>query len=77
MSADQEIDALLSSLGYSLPPVRAKARAALEAANLTRPGKARISNDKVERVTALLRERFDSRVAVLASRPYDRCTTST
>ena len=58
MSADQEIDALLSSLGYSLPEVRATARAALEEAQLTRPGKTRISNEKVEKLSVALRERF-------------------
>lgn len=58
MSGDQEIDALLSNLGYSLPASKAKARATLEEAQLTRQGKTRMSNEKMPRVEALLREKF-------------------
>lgn len=58
MSADQEIDSLLVSLGYSLPASKARARALLEQAQLTRAGKTRISMEKVPRVQALLREKI-------------------
>ena len=58
MSADHDIDRWLAEEGYSLPEARAKARAALEAAQLTRPGKRRISDEKAPRMTAVLSERF-------------------
>lgn len=58
MSADQEIDSLLSSLGFALPASKAKARAALQTAGLTREGKSRISNEKVPKISALLKEKF-------------------
>lgn len=57
MSADIEIESLLGSLGFT-QPYRARARAALEAAGLTRPGKTRISGDKREKVAAALGEVF-------------------
>lgn len=58
MSADQLIDDFLAKSGFGLPDARAGARAALEEAGLTRPGKQRISNDKLARASALLDERF-------------------
>lgn len=58
MSADREIDALLSELGYSLPDAKAKARTALEESQLTRAGKTRISEEKVPKVEALLGEKY-------------------
>ncbi|MBK7860134.1 MAG: hypothetical protein IPJ65_16270 [Archangiaceae bacterium] len=58
MSADVAIDAWLSALGYGSPGTRATARAALEAAGLTRPGKQRLSSEKLERAAAVLGERF-------------------
>jgi hypothetical protein len=58
VSADQEIDRLLGSLGFGLPETRQRARDALEEAGLTRPGKLRISAKKVPRARAVLKERF-------------------
>ncbi len=58
MSADVEIDAWLADLGYGAGPSRTAARAALEEAELTRAGKARISTQKLHRATAVLQERF-------------------
>ena len=54
MSDDLGIEAWLSGLGFDLPEGRAAARGALEAAGLTRPGKARMSTAKEERARAVL-----------------------
>lgn len=54
MSDDVDIEAWLSELGFDLPPGRGAARAALEAAGLTRTGKARMSTAKQERAEAVL-----------------------
>lgn len=58
MSADHDIDAWFTGAGLELPEPRARARQALEEEGLTRPGKKRISDEKVPRVEALLAARF-------------------
>ena len=58
MSADIDIDLWLASRGFSLPEAKQRARAALEEAVLTRPGKQRVSVEKLERMEAILGERF-------------------
>ena len=58
MSADVEIDAWLSGLGFGPGAARAAARAALEEAQLTRPHKARLSTQKLERAALALQARF-------------------
>ena len=58
MSADHDTDQWLSAKGFALPEAKRIARAALEDAHLTRPGKQRFSDEKVPRVEALLKERF-------------------
>lgn len=55
MSADVGIDAWLLGLGFA---DAALPRAALEETGLTRPGKARLSNEKLARAAAVLSERF-------------------
>lgn len=58
MSADVEIDAWLAAEGFGLPEVKGKARAALEAAGLTRAGKQRLSMEKVPRAREALEAKF-------------------
>ena len=58
MSADQDIDTWLAGRGISLPDSRTLARAVLEEAGLTRPGKVRISDTKLPRAVELLDGRF-------------------
>jgi hypothetical protein len=58
VTSDLDIELWLSSLGFGLPAPRKLARAALEDAGLTRPGKHRFSTEKVVRAEAILRERF-------------------
>ncbi|HXX32735.1 MAG TPA: hypothetical protein VEJ89_18670 [Myxococcaceae bacterium] len=58
MSADVEIDGWLAGLGFGPGASRERARAALEEAQLTRPGKTRISSQKLERASGLLAGRF-------------------
>ncbi|XXF75908.1 hypothetical protein P2318_22995 [Myxococcaceae bacterium GXIMD 01537] len=58
MSADREIEAWLAARGVTLPEARVRARATLEEAGLTRPGKLRISEEKLARAAAVLDERF-------------------
>jgi hypothetical protein len=58
VTADVEIDAWLNEAGFALPDVKQKARAALEEAGLTRPGKSRLSIEKVARAAAALKDRF-------------------
>ena len=58
MSHDLDIEEWLSAEGFDLPEGRARAREALEAAGLTRPGKARMSATKEDRARAVLEERF-------------------
>lgn len=58
MSADVDIEQWLSSRGFGLPEPRKRARTALEEAALTRPGKQRLSVDKLARAEAVLAERF-------------------
>lgn len=58
MSADRDIDGWLAERGITLPEARARAREVLEEAGLTRPGKARMSEPKLERATELLDGRF-------------------
>lgn len=57
MSADIEIDAWLAEQGLTVDH-RASARATLELAGLTRPGKTRLSVEKLERCAAALRAHF-------------------
>lgn len=57
MSADVEIEAWLGALGFGAT-TRGVARAALEAAELTRPGKTRMSVEKSERAAEVLRGHF-------------------
>jgi hypothetical protein len=58
VSADFDIELWLASCGFGLPDPKKMARAALEEAGLTRPGKHRFSAEKVERARTLLRARF-------------------
>jgi hypothetical protein len=58
VSSDRAIEAWLGEQGYSLPATRERARAELEAAQLTRPGKLRISEEKLPRALAVLEARF-------------------
>lgn len=58
MSADVGIDEWLTGLGYGLPDSLRRARAVLEEAGLTRAGKTRMSEDKLERASAALSERL-------------------
>jgi hypothetical protein len=55
---DIEISRLLSALGFDREPEAAAARRRLEEARLTRPGKVRISSDKVGRVAECLNDQF-------------------
>ena len=57
MSGDVDIDGWLGGEGFDLPEGKALARSALEAAGLTRSGRARMSTEKVARARALLAER--------------------
>jgi hypothetical protein len=57
MSADLDLDTFLQGEGFG-PTNRLAARAALEAASLTRPGKTRLSVEKLERARAALRDTF-------------------
>ena len=58
MSHDVDIDSWLDSEGFDLPDSRVRAREALEAAGLTRAGKARMSAEKEARARATLESRF-------------------
>jgi hypothetical protein len=58
VSDDLDIEAWLSALGFDLPEGRTAARAALEAAGLTRPGKARMSTAKEDRARGVLEGAF-------------------
>ncbi|MCP3097749.1 hypothetical protein LZ198_02535 [Myxococcus sp. K15C18031901] len=58
MSTDRDIDGWLAERGITLGDSRARARALLEAAGLTRPGKARMSDPKLATAAKLLAERF-------------------
>jgi hypothetical protein len=58
VSADHDIAEWLGAHGYGLPEVRAAARAVLEEARLTRPGKLRFSAEKVPRAEAALRQKL-------------------
>jgi hypothetical protein len=58
VSQDREIGAFLTELGYGLPEAQALARGALEKAGLTRPGKQRMSDEKLPRARELLAARF-------------------
>jgi len=55
---DPAIATVLADLGFVSPEARDMARAALEAAGLTRPGKQAISAAKLPRVRGVLTERF-------------------
>ncbi|MBX5482156.1 MAG: hypothetical protein IRZ16_10020 [Myxococcaceae bacterium] len=58
MSSDVGIDQWLRERGYGLAEVKPRARAALEEAGLTRPGKQRMSLEKLPRAEEVLRARF-------------------
>jgi hypothetical protein len=58
VSSDVSIESWLDSEGYGLPPSRAQARAALEEAQLTRAGKTRMSQEKLDRSRTVLKGRF-------------------
>jgi hypothetical protein len=58
VSADVEIDGWLESLGFGPGAARLAARTALEKVQLTRPGKTRISAQKLERAKAELLAHF-------------------
>ncbi len=58
MSADVDIANWLADLGYGLAASRERALAALVNAGFTRPGKARISNEKLPRAEEHLGSRF-------------------
>lgn len=58
MSGDVEIAAWLAEQGFGLPASTAAARATLEGAGLTRPGKARLSVEKLPRAAELLAATF-------------------
>jgi hypothetical protein len=58
VSADHDIERWLAENGFGLQQARLSARTALEEAGLTRPGKQRISAQKLPRVRKVLQERF-------------------
>ena len=58
MSQDREIAAWLGEQGYGFPEAQVAARAALEEAGLTRPGKLRMSDEKIPRAKEALQGRF-------------------
>jgi hypothetical protein len=58
MSADREIDVWFAERGITAATSRSRARAILEEAGLTRPGKTRLSEPKLPRAEQLLLERF-------------------
>lgn len=58
MSADKDIDAWLAERGITVQDSRRLARAALEEAGLTRPGKTRLSEPKLPKAEEILAERF-------------------
>jgi hypothetical protein len=58
LSSDVGIDDWLKHLGYGSTEARSSARLALETAGLTRAGKQRLSNEKLERAAGVLAEKF-------------------
>lgn len=56
MSADVDIEAWLASVGFGLPAGLSTARSVLEAQGLTRPGKQRLSTEKLHRAQSALLE---------------------
>jgi hypothetical protein len=58
MSTDEDIGRWLESEGFGLESERQRARAALEAAGLTRAGKQRLSSEKFERARDVLHSGF-------------------
>ena len=58
MSSDVGIDDWLKAHGCGSSEARATARTALEEAGLTRAGKQRLSNEKLERAESVLREKL-------------------
>ena len=58
MSADRDIDGWFAERGITVQDSRTRARAVLEAAGLTRPGKTRLSEPKLPRAGQLLAEHF-------------------
>jgi hypothetical protein len=57
MSADRDIDGWLAERGITVLAARNRARALLEEAGLTRPGKTRLSEPKLPRAEQILSER--------------------
>lgn len=55
MSADHDIDQWLRVQGFASPEARKAARSVLETAGLTRPGKKRMSTEKLDRARDALR----------------------
>lgn len=66
MSHDVDIESWLSAEGFDLPEGRARARAALESAGLTRSGKARMSASKEDRARSVLEGQFFKHCAMAA-----------
>ncbi|QSQ16646.1 hypothetical protein [Myxococcus landrumensis] len=58
MSSDRDIDGWLSDRGITLTDARQRARAVLEDAGLTRPGKLRMSEPKLHKAAEVLAGRF-------------------
>lgn len=58
MSTDRDIDGWLSDRGITLTETRARARTVLEEAGLTRPGKLRMSEPKLQKAAEVLQGRF-------------------
>lgn len=58
MSSDRDIDGWLSDRGITLTEARQRARAVLEDAGLTRPGKLRMSEPKLHKAAEVLDGRF-------------------
>jgi hypothetical protein len=58
LSSDVSIDDWLKGLGFGSAEARSHARSALEGSGLTRAGKSRLSNEKLERAARLMAETF-------------------
>jgi hypothetical protein len=58
VSSDRDIDGWMAERGITLPDARVRARAALEEAGLTRPGKQRMSDPKLVKAAEVLAGRF-------------------
>lgn len=56
MGSDHDLDHWLTTAGYEAPPARSLARATLESVGLTRPGKMRLSDDRLAKAEVALRQ---------------------